>query len=151
MASIGRPTKYKPEFAKQAFKMALLGLTDEEMAGVLGVSKSTFNLWKREHPVFSDSITRGKVPADADVAASLYERACGYSHRETIVGWYEGEAKTKVVTKQYPPDTQAATRWLYNRQPTRWKGQPDETQTPDVPLPVKVVIEVKDASRPEPA
>ncbi|MDR1182443.1 MAG: helix-turn-helix domain-containing protein [Bacteroidales bacterium] len=71
----GRPTKYKPEYSEQAFKLCLLGLIDREIAKYFEVSESTFNGWKLEYPEFSESLKKGKVQADANVAASLYKQA----------------------------------------------------------------------------
>jgi transposase len=71
----GRPTKYKPEYSEQVFKLCLLGLIDREIAKYFEVSESTFNKWKLEYPEFSESLKRGKVQADANVAASLYRQA----------------------------------------------------------------------------
>ena len=56
----GRPTKYKSEYAEQAVKLCMLGMTDAEMASFFDVSESTLNLWKEAHPEFSESIKRGK-------------------------------------------------------------------------------------------
>lgn len=71
----GRPTGFKPEYSTQAFALALLGITDEKMAGVFGVSEATLNNWKRAHPEFFESLKNGRSPADAQVASSLYKRA----------------------------------------------------------------------------
>lgn len=51
----------------------------------------------------------------------LFQRAVGYSHPEEKVFQYNGEIITHMITKHYPPDTQAAQFWLRNRQPERWK------------------------------
>ena len=40
----GRPTKYKEEYAEQAYKLCLLGAKDKEMADFFQVSLSTLNL-----------------------------------------------------------------------------------------------------------
>ncbi|MGA0608845.1 terminase [Caldimonas sp. KR1-144] len=145
---VGRPTKFKPDFLRQVYELALLGLTDEEMAPVIGVSVATFNTYKRQHPEFLESLTRGKVIADGQVAASLHHRARGYSHEEIVITSYQGEITKTRVTRHYPPDTQAAGIWLWNRQPTRWRRQPDSTDgNDDAPPPVKVVVEVKSARR----
>lgn len=144
---MARPTKFKPEYVKQVYKLALLGLTDVEMANVLDITEKTFNLWKKSHPEFLQSLKKGKSPADAEVAASLFERAKGYSHPDTHISSYEGEITRTRITKHYPPDTAAAFIWLKNRQPERWRNEP-EPGSGDVPVaPVKVVIEVSDARR----
>jgi hypothetical protein len=80
MSDVGRPSSYVARYAEQAYKLCLLGATDKEMADIFGISESTLNLWKQVHPEFSESITRGKHDADANVAERLYQRAMGYSH-----------------------------------------------------------------------
>src|SRR5690554_6233051 len=104
----GRPTKYKAEFAEQARKLCLLGATDADLAEFFEVSEQTVNTWKKAHPKFLESIKKGKVLADAEVAARLYERATGYSHPEVKVFQNAGEIITHEVEKHYPPDTTAA-------------------------------------------
>src|SRR5713226_9463016 len=46
----------------------------------LGISCETLYSWKISYPEFRESITRGKILADAHVAEALYRRACGYNH-----------------------------------------------------------------------
>lgn len=118
----GRPTEYKPEYDEQCYKLCLLGATDKEMADFFKVSESTLNLWKDKHEGFSESLTRGKILADANIAKSLYHRAKGYEHVETITATFQGKiTDTMDVIKHYPPDTPAATLWLKNRQPAKWR------------------------------
>ncbi|MDR0754552.1 MAG: hypothetical protein LBF04_04105 [Prevotellaceae bacterium] len=72
---VGRPTDYAPEYAEQVFRLCLLGLIDREIAAFFEIAESTLNNWKLEHPEFLESIKKGKVQADANVAASLYKQA----------------------------------------------------------------------------
>lgn len=67
---------YRPGMAETAFKLALLGLTDAQMANLFGVVESTFHKWKHDHPDFAEQLYKGKDLADAEVAASLYRSAC---------------------------------------------------------------------------
>ena len=145
---MGRPTKYKAEFAEQARKLCLLGATDAEMADFFGVSERTLNDWKKAHPAFLQSLKSGKVMADAEVATRLYERALGYSHPEEKVFNNQGEIVTHQTTKHYPPDTTAAAIWLNNRKPDRWRNKPEPDGQDDAPTPVSVVFKVEDASDP---
>lgn len=94
----GRPTLYREEYAEQAHRLALLGLTDAEMAQFFEVSAATLYRWKNEHPQFCESISRGKLPADANVALALYQRACGCSHPEFRVSNVDGQV---VITDDY--------------------------------------------------
>lgn len=127
----GRPTKFDEKYCEICRKLALLGLTDAEMIDVLEIASSTFYLWKNEHPHFSEAINKGKHLADAEVAASLYERATGYSHKETDIKVIEGKIVKTEVTKHYPPDTAAGIIWLKNRDQKRWKDK--QAQPGDLP------------------
>lgn len=122
----GRPSLYKPEYAKQAKELALLGLIDEEMAGVFGISVSKFNEWKKQHPEFMESLKEGKVFADVKVSQALFRRACGYSHDDVHISNYQGEITITPLTKHYPPDTAAAFIWLKNRQGKLWRDKTDD-------------------------
>lgn len=145
----GRPSKWKPEYLDQVYKLCLLGLTDKEIAAVWSITERTFNDWKTSIPGFLQSIARGKQIADAEVAASLFERATGYSHPEIVLTSYKGDVTQTEVTRHYPPDTQAASIWLRNRRVTSWRSNPDPTDgSDDPPPPAKVVIEVVDGRRP---
>jgi transposase len=121
----GRPTAYKPEYATQVYKLALLGLDDEEVASVFNVTVQTIYNWDKRHPEFLEARARGKSPADAKVAVSLYKRAKGYSHDAVKIMQHEGQPVYASYTEHFPPDTQAATWWLKNRQGEKWKDKVD--------------------------
>lgn len=122
----GRPTDFKVEFSRQAFHLCLLGATDKELAAFFEVSESTINLWKQRHKSFSDSLKEGRDEADANVGKRLYERACGFSHKDVDIRTVSiGDGMSKIVQtpiiKHYPPDTTACIFWLKNRQPAKWR------------------------------
>lgn len=119
----GKPSLFKEEYIDQVYKLCMLGATDKELADFFNIAESTLNLWKKEYPLFMESLTRGKTMADADMAVSLYKRGKGYSHPETHVSNYRGEITLTELTKHYPPETGAAFLWLKNRQPTKWKDK----------------------------
>src|SRR5579864_3022179 len=73
----GRLSKYTIEHNKRAHDLALLGLTDEEIAKSFGIDQSTLYDWKNRYPDFADSINEGKEPADAKIVAALFNRAMG--------------------------------------------------------------------------
>jgi hypothetical protein len=121
----GRPTDYKPEYAEQVEKLCKLGAIDKELAEFFEVSESTINLWKQVHPEFSESIKKGKLVADAEVAQKLFHRAIGYEHPDTHFSAYEGDVTETPTVKHYPPDPTAAIFWLKNRQPAKWRDKQD--------------------------
>jgi hypothetical protein len=117
---MGRPTLYRPELCAMARRLALLNLTESEMADALNITPKTLSDWKAEHPEFSEAIRRGGVHADARVAEATYYRAVGYRYPAVKIMQYEGQVIEVPYTEHYPPDTNAQRMWLLNRQRGRW-------------------------------
>jgi hypothetical protein len=137
----GRRSLYKAEYAEQAFKYALLGANDAQIAEFLAVNESTINKWKIAHKEFKHALYDGRARADAEIAYSLYHRAKGYSHDEVDIRVIDGNIVETPITKHYPPDTQAAKIWLHNRQRQLWKQQQGDEDTPPVIITVNVTTE----------
>jgi len=133
----GRPTDYRPEYDEQAFRLCLLGATDKMLADAFDVSEQTINAWKQAQPSFLESLTRGKVKADADVASSLYRRALGYSHDAVKIFNQNGAEMVVPYTEHYPPDTTAAIFWLKNRQSGKWRDRQEHTGADGGPMQVQ--------------
>ena len=107
------------------------GLTDEQIAKNLGISKDTFYKYKREYTDFSDSLKRGKEVVDIEVENALLKRALGYKYDEVTKERNEdtGELEiTKVITKEVQPDTTAQIFWLKNRLSDKWKNDPHKVE-----------------------
>lgn len=121
----GRPSEFKPEYIHQAFALALLGITDKEMAGVFQVSEVTLNAWKKAHPEFLKSLKDGRAGADAKVTHSLFHRALGYTHPAVKIFNDDGEPLEVPYEEHYPPDPVACIFWLKNRRPDLWRDRPD--------------------------
>jgi hypothetical protein len=127
----GRPTLYRPELCEMAGRLALLGLKETEMADALNVDVSTLIEWKARHREFREAIERGGVHADARMADSLYHRGLGYQH-EAVRIFMPAGAEAPVYApyvERYPPDTQAASLWLRNRQPAKWRDRQEVNHT----------------------
>lgn len=139
-AKVGRPTDYKPEYCDQAYKLCLLGFTDEQLSTFFEVAESTINKWKLDYPEFSESVRRGKDSADGDAAHGMFKRAVGCTvkevtyeridSKETLELSSDGEMirdayKKKIVIKELPPETGASLNWLKNRQPAKWRDKQD--------------------------
>jgi transposase-like protein len=122
----GRPTDYNPDVHSAiAENSARKGLTNTEIADILGVATSTFHLWRKEHVEFSDAVKRGKESADDEVEKSLYKRAVGEYVKETkTISTVDGEIRTE-VTEKHVADTTAMIFWLKNRRPAEWRDKHD--------------------------
>jgi hypothetical protein len=125
----GRPTAYKPEYAKQAEKLCALGATDVELADFIEVEVRTIYRWKSEHDKFCQALKVGKDVADERVVRSLYARANGYEHDEVDIRVVSGEIVQTPIRKHYPPDTTAAIFWLKNRRKDEWRDKLDHEHT----------------------
>lgn len=142
----GRPSEYKEDYCEQVFKLCLLGAIDKELADFFDISESTLNNWKSEHPEFLESIKKGKLKADAEVAESLFKRAVGFEYDEVTFEKIDSKVnlevtsagdlkvddtyKKKVVTKIIVGDVAAQNIWLKNRR-GRNKVSPEGQQWAD--------------------
>lgn len=132
----GRDSLYDASMNEQARKLALLGLTDAEMAEFFGVTERTLNNWKIQFPAFFHSITDGKVVADANVAESLYKRATGevvliekaYRNKQT------GDVQVVKLSSFIPGDPTAQRLWLTNRRRRDWVDKQTTEHTGSVEL-----------------
>ena len=112
----GRPPIYDSKVHPElAHKFCLLGCTNERLGQLLGVSTISIENWIRQYDEFFRAIKEGREIADANVAKSLYHRACGYTHEDVHISAYQGEVLITPIVKHYPPDVGAATLWLTNR------------------------------------
>lgn len=134
----GAPTKYKPEYNNQAYRLCLLGFNDKELAKYFDVDTGTINNWKKDYKEFFNSVTSGKEIADANIAESFYKRAKGYDFEEVTFEKIDVKGnlevtpnelittdayKKKIVLKHLPPDAGAALNWLKNRQKDKWRDK----------------------------
>ena len=100
------------------------GLTDEQIAGNMGVSRSTLNEWKKKYPDIQDSLKKGKEIVDRQVENALLKRALGYEYEEIKEKYEFGELSERTVTKkQVVPDTTAQIFWLKNRKSKDWRDK----------------------------
>jgi len=129
---MGRPSKYKKQFCKQAENLCEeKGYTDKQLAAHFKIAANYIYEWKKKYPEFSEAIKKGKDEFDTrEVESRLLKRALGYSYVETTKVLSEtpdsktGEPKmivSKEVTKEVIPDVQAIWRWLCCRNPERWQ------------------------------
>lgn len=114
------------------------GLTDEQIAHNMDISRSTLNEWKKKYSDISDTLKKGKEVVDYEVENALLKRALGYSYKEITREMVFDKVKeqyelkiTKEVTKEVLPDTTAQIFWLKNRQSQKWRDKPEEKSNND--------------------
>ena len=100
------------------------GLTDEQIAQKMGISKGTLYDWKNKFPEFSNALKNGKEVVDTLVENALLKRALGYNYLEITEEDGDLGYKKKTVHKQIPSDVTAQIFWLKNRRPDKWRDKP---------------------------
>lgn len=100
---------------REAFRLALLGATDKQIAEFFECNVQTVDYWKRKKPAFAKALRAGKMEADAKVAESFYKRATGYDVTENKVVYKKGEPIVVEVTRHIPADPWSAHKWLSTR------------------------------------
>ena len=121
---MGRPTKYKPDFPKQAAKLCKLGATDTELADFFEIDISNLYRWYCSRPDFRDAIKTPKHQADDRVERSLFMKATGFwVDTEKIFMNKDGDVVRVPTRDYYPPDTGAIAWWQKNRRPDLWRDK----------------------------
>jgi len=102
--------------------LAYRGKTFSGIAELLDISEETFLRWRKACPDLQRALEEAKGNPLEKVEAALFERAVGYSARETKTHLTKtGEIKTKQIVKHYPPSETAIKYYLGNKDPAKWK------------------------------
>lgn len=121
----GAIEQYDYSWNRQAFELARFGMTNREMADILGISISTFELYQRKYLHFNEAIQDGRLKSSMMVVESLYKQALGYEVVETEIREGKNKRGEKVSylttrTKHIQPSTQAAIYLLKCRHKDKW-------------------------------
>lgn len=115
------------------------GLTQEDIANNIGVSRVTLLNWRKRYPEIEAAVMDGKEKADRVVENALYKRATGYSYEEVFRN--EDGKVVKRVTKDVAPDVTAAIFWLKNRKPEFWRDRKEVAVDADIDASAKAMAE----------
>ena len=121
----GDISPYQNKFAEVAKQLCEAGATESEIADFFKVSARTIRNWKVRHVEFRAAIKVGKDAADDRVEYSMYNQAVGYDHDIEDVRIVGEKVLRYTVRQHIPPSFNAATFWLKNRRPDRWRDQRD--------------------------
>lgn len=121
------------------------GLTDEQIAQNIRISRDTLYVWKKKYPDISDALKKGKEVVDRQVENALLKRALGYEYEE-VKEKYEGNVMTErtVAKKEVIPDVTAQIFWLKNRKPDKWRDKPDYEDTSAIDKLDSILKEMRD-------
>ena len=141
-STMGRPTKFKPEYVVQAEKLCQLGATDQDIADFFDVDLRTIYRWKASHEDFCHALRSGKEAADERVERSLYQRAVGYEQDAVKIFMPAGAAAPVYAPyrEKVAPDTTACIFWLKNRRKEHWRDKQQHEITGEGGSPFRLVI-----------
>ena len=101
------------------------GLTDEQIAHNIGISRGTLYDWKKAYPDISNALKRGNDVVDIELENALMKRALGYEYTEERVEISDKDGRKVIqTTKHVAADTTAQIFWLKNRRPDKWRDKP---------------------------
>lgn len=102
-------------------------LTKTELAKRMGISPKTLSLWENKYPEIKTALAQGREITDIRVENAILKKALGFETTEVKkVVKADGAEEVTTVYKSVPPDVSAASVWLKNRCPDRWKDKPCE-------------------------
>lgn len=103
------------------------GMPVNEIARKIGVKLRTLLRWERCSQELHGALAESREHADASVEAALLKKALGFrTTEEKYVIKADGKEEITTVIKDVPPDVSAASVWLKNRRPDRWRDKPGE-------------------------
>lgn len=102
-------------------------LTKTELAEKINVNPKTLSIWEKKYPEIENAIRRGRDITDIYVENAILKKALGFETTEVKkVVKADGAEEVTTVYKSVPPDVTAASVWLKNRCPERWRDKPQE-------------------------
>ena len=129
MAQRGRKPKYDSHVKARlddVKRWAAAGATEAEICFALGVSVSSFNLYKSKYSELSETLRAGRQNVVLEIKAALYKKAVGFKYEEKV-GRMKGEdLQTEIYERYSPPDTTAAAMLLRNYS-DEWRDRDKQT------------------------
>ena len=96
------------------------GLTNEQIAGNIGITAKTLYEWQNKYSKFREALKRGKEVVDRMVENALLKAALGYEYEEEVI---DNKGRKHTVKKYEKPNTTALIFWLKNRKPEQWRDK----------------------------
>lgn len=121
--------KFTPTLLRAVSRACEVGLTDPEIADLVGVHADTLSVWKSRYPKLLAAMVVGRGPADDRVERALYQRAVGYERHavKIFLRPTDPEPVYADYMEHVPPDVTACWHWLKNRRPEQWKDRRELT------------------------
>lgn len=93
------------------------GLTFEQIAGNMGISRNTLQNWRKKSREIHEALRVSKEIADCHVENAMFKSAIGFYYKEQVV---TNKGEVVWVEKYEKPNTTAQIFYLKNRKPSVW-------------------------------
>ena len=141
----GRPSLFTQKWSSEEALLKISGwakdgLTNEQIAELMGISETTLYEWQNKYPEFADALKVNKDIADRKVENALYvscqdrvikvQKAFKVKHVKYDKGKRVSEDEEVVMAEEeihIPANTTAQIFWLKNRKPEKWRDK-NETE-----------------------
>ena len=105
-------------------------LTRRELAEKIGISPATLAKWENAYPEIAEAVRCGREITDISVENAILKKALGFPTKEVKkVIKADGQEEITTVYKSVPPDLPAASVWLKNRCPEKWRDKPENNNS----------------------
>lgn len=106
------------------------GLSKNEIAERMEISAGTFRRWEKNNVGIAEAVKVGRELTDINVENAILKKALGFETEEvkTVIK-ANGDEEVTTVRKNVPPDISAASVWLKNRRPDKWRDKPTENNS----------------------
>lgn len=107
------------------------GMTESDIANRIGIGTSTLSLWKRQYEEIRNALKKGKEIVDYKVENALLKSALGYKVRKNkVIMELNGmgqmvTTRREISDEEVPPNVNAISMWLINRNSNKWKRNRD--------------------------
>lgn len=103
------------------------GESVSKIAEKIGISQKKLERLAKSERALSEALKYGREQTDAMVEEALLKKALGfYVSEEKRVVKVNGQEEVTTVSKEVPPDVSAASVWLKNRCPDKWRDKPQD-------------------------
>ena len=104
---------------------AQLGLTDEEIAGNIGVTVATYRKWQKKFPDFAETVRNATSSPELELEKSMFDLATGKSYVEEIKSVIDPNTgkilRIEKTKRQLPPNPALQMFLAKSRMPQRYR------------------------------
>ncbi len=127
----------KKEHPLLARRLALLGISDVEIARTIGITCNKLGDWRKRHREFDQAMKQGGYIADSKVVSKLFDRAMGVTRKKEVIG-KDGEIVE--LKEEVIPDVTAQISWLERRNRNQWGKNSEVTLKGEADNPLAFVM-----------